>query len=139
MKITYLVGFMLFGLVIGSCKNESQETKKDEHHVTEVQLNSGAKWKANPETISGIHSMQQICASVTTDAASIKATGDELTATFNLIFQQCTMTGEAHEQLHNYLIPLKGHIDEIIGCAADCSDHLAHIAAYLDTFNAYFE
>jgi len=37
----------------------------------------------------------------------------DLEKEYNLIFKNCTMTGAAHDQLHNYLMPLKEIIDQL--------------------------
>lgn len=101
-----------------------------------VQLDNGKKWEANPETTQGIEAMAAIVDGYdanTSDAAVLK---EELDAEFKEIFAKCTMTGEAHDQLHNYLLPLKKKL-EALG-AEPTNDELADLRQYLGTFSSYF-
>ena len=90
----------------------------DKHHgkAEAVQLDKGKRWIANPETTSGIADMQAILAKYegkTADASSRKALRAELENAFQGIFKQCTMKGPAHDQLHNYLLPMKALFEKI--------------------------
>jgi hypothetical protein len=126
-------------LLVASCGESKKEAEHDDHGANPVELNAGAKWKANPETVDGIKNMQAICtanATQITDAAAVSAA---LMDEFNMIFQKCTMTGPAHDQLHNYLLPLKAHVEELGACTSDCTKHLNHISAFLGDFDKYFE
>ena len=66
-----------------------------------------------------------------------KALGGNLEKEFTTILQKCTMNGEAHTQLHNYLLPLKGKIDKL----KDNPDFksLKDIQSYLNDFKNYFQ
>ena len=46
------------------------------------------------------------------------------------------MTGEAHEQLHNYLIPIHQRLS---GFDASDATQLADMKSYLGTYGNYFE
>ena len=48
------------------------------------------------------------------------------------------MKGEAHEQLHQYLVPLKNRLD-VLKTGAKREETLLDIRAYLETFDNYFE
>ena len=37
----------------------------------------------------------------------------QLQEEFTMIFQKCTMKGEAHNQLHNFLIPIKNNLEQM--------------------------
>ncbi len=98
---------------------ESTETKQPEEHHHEtgvVQLNDGKKWEANLETTDGIKKMQEIMTAFT-DKESPKAyisLKENLETEFTTIFEKCTMKGESHNQLHNYLKPMLGLFDGLI-------------------------
>ncbi|MBK6995665.1 MAG: hypothetical protein IPH31_12330 [Lewinellaceae bacterium] len=49
----------------------------------------------------------------TAEVASRKAMRAELETAFQDIFKQCTMKGPAHDQLHNYLLPMKALFEKI--------------------------
>lgn len=101
-----------------------------------VQLDHGRTWSANPETTEGIAAMKALVDgyhAVNGNGAHVK---DSLLVEFKDIFAKCTMTGEAHDQLHNFLIPLKGMLDSL-GTAPD-SAKLAALGNYLGTYGQYF-
>lgn len=55
---------------------------------------------------------------------------------FALIFERCTMTGESHNQLHNYLLPIHQEMSDI---DFSKSEELDELKAYLGTYKNYFE
>ncbi len=148
-----LLVFILSSALIFSCGGGDNHSHDEEghqhnhsdsdhkHENNEVSLpEEGGKWEANPETTKGIKAMQQrvddfLAEDSKKDYALLK---DDLEMEFQTIFQKCTMTGEAHEQLHNYLLPMK-HLfeklesedkalrDEKLG---ELQDHLAEYSNY---------
>lgn len=111
------------------------------HAPGAVQTNNGQRWKANPETTAGIASMQAILAKYegkTGDAAARTALQEELELAFQDIFKKCTMTGEAHEQLHNYLLPMKNMFEKI-GSATESERALEQLKKHLAEYQNYFE
>lgn len=101
-----------------------------------VQLDNGKTWAANTETTEGVQAMKALVEGydpATGDGVVLK---EELKAEFDQIFAKCTMTGDAHEQLHNYLIPLHKMLD---GLGADPSaTELDSLREYLGTYGNYF-
>lgn len=109
--------------------NVAEETPK-------VSLDNGNRWKANPETSTGIANMAATLRSfdaTTGNADTLKA---ELLREFNLIFQRCTMQGEAHNQLHNYLIPMHQALNTFNGSDPHQRENMA---AHLAQYATYFE
>jgi len=123
-----------FGLIlsISSCNSKSAnqevdhiattetikegELKENEHgDSSPLQLNNGAKWEANAETTQGITNMIKLVSEFPATPSDQDYTNlqDKLVSELNLIFQRCTMTGDSHEQLHNYLLPLKNKIEDL--------------------------
>jgi hypothetical protein len=118
------------------------EPSSDEHGSAQtVQLNNGAKWQANPETTQGIAAMQQLVSSFSKTPATedYKQLKEKLETEFKTIFQKCTMTGEAHTQLHNYLLPLKEMIEDLGSNNPDESKKaLNEIQMHLTKYSMYF-
>ena len=107
----------------------------------EVLLNNGAKWDANPETTKGIGVMQGLLGEFTPEPTveDFRALHKKLATSYQSILQQCTMTGEAHNQLHNYLLPLKGQIDKLGSeNLAGCQKIMPELKAYLMKYSHYF-
>ena len=119
---------------------DEQMDNKDEHEETagKVQLDNGKKWKANPETITGINNMSTLVLNGITGKVEVAKLYDSLQVEFKAIFDKCTMTGESHNQLHNYLLPLKGQLDKLKADSTDINT-LEEMQEYLITFKNYFE
>lgn len=145
MKTSPIISFLLVTLLATAC-GTSDATDEDhapgaaemgnEHHAGAVLLNSGQPWAANTETTQGVNAMLALVKSYDTangDGAVLK---EELTAEFKEIFAKCTMTGEAHEQLHNYLIPIHKMLDKL--SAEPSEEEIAELRGYLGTYGKYF-
>jgi len=127
-------------LVIIACSHNANDESQHELNTT-VKLENGKKWKANPETIKHVNAMANIIASnpnaVDKNYSSI---AKQLLIELKLVFDECTMTGEAHEQLHNFLIPLHKNISKLIQNKSEHpAETLAEIETHLSSFGDYFE
>lgn len=60
--------------------------------------------------------------------------GPTLAKEFGLIFECYTMTGEAHEQLHNYLLPIHHQLRDFTATEAQGTALGAHLVAYSNYF-----
>ena len=96
--------------------NNEQIDNKENHEETagKVRLDNGKKWKANPETITGINNMS------------------------TLVQNGITGKVESHNQLHNYLLPVKEQLDKLKAGSSDINT-LEEMQEYLVTFKIYFE
>lgn len=154
MKKSILIsGLTLIVLSFGCSENNKEATQEApesdslEHHSeahesneqsTGVALNNGAKWQANPETTMGIQNMQTLVNEYINKASpENKLLAENLEKEFSTIFQKCTMTGEAHNQLHNYLLPLKEKIEKLKEDAN--MDYVKNIHSYLEEYKNYFQ
>ena len=101
-----------------------------------VQLNNGQPWDANIESTDGVNAMLALVKNydpANGDGAVLKK---ELVAEFSEIFAKCTMTGVAHEQLHNYLAPVHEMLDKL-GTKPSAAE-LSELSAYLGSYGNYF-
>lgn len=156
MKKTFILLFGLCALFFLSCKSPADPQAQSGEQSTsvvptpapenaagtpQVELNKGAKWEANPETTKGIGVMQGLLGEFTPEPTveDYRALHKKLSTSFQSILQQCTMTGEAHNQLHNYLLPLKSQIDKLgTENLAGCQRIMPEIEAYLMKYSHYF-
>ncbi len=99
-----------------------------------VTLDNGQRWKANPETTSGIANMVGILNAYEPASGDPKALKTALEEEFGLIFERCTMEGEAHNQLHNYLLPIHQALRDFEGSDAQRAALGAQLAAYGNYF-----
>ncbi|MNR11654.1 hypothetical protein D3C85_1279640 [compost metagenome] len=70
------------------------------------------------------------------DEESASILKDKLNSEFALILKKCTMKGEAHNQLHNYLIPLKLKIDSLED--SNKAEIKKEIISYLEEYSLFF-
>ncbi|GAB1446914.1 MAG: hypothetical protein KF860_14635 [Cyclobacteriaceae bacterium] len=138
-----LVALLFFFTSCSTEKHKDNQNQGEEVHDTHgapggVQLDNGNKWMANIETTQGIQNMAQMVDVALADPASSAAPLKEnLLLEFTDILNKCTMTGESHEQLHNYLLPLKDQIENLD--ETDKNAALGEIKSYLSTYKNYFE
>ena len=147
MKKINLVLFLLAIISIGSCqKNKEDKTSKEAitvspisekqtETIAKVSLNKGQLWKANPETTAGINALRKIILE-SSQEESTSILKEKLNSEFALIFKKCTMEGEAHNQLHNYLLPLKLKINSLDD--SNKAEIKKEIIAYLDEYPLFF-
>lgn len=119
-------------------KEETENNHQHEEGQNTVQLDSGKKWKANPETITGISNMQVLVQNGIAGKAALASLYEPLQLEFKTIFDRCTMQGESHNQLHNFLMPLKEHLEKFKEGNIN-NESLKEMQEYLLTFKNYFE
>lgn len=155
-KLLFILIAIVFGFFFAckasSDKNEEATSAADQQHTTytaenghtigmNVKLNNGAKWEANVETTRGIDKMRGhlIAFSKNPTVEDYRALHKQLAVEFQHILERCTMTGEAHNQLHNYLMPLKGMIDKIgTENLENCNALLPDLNEYVLKFSHFF-
>ncbi|MDG1314054.1 MAG: hypothetical protein P8P29_00840, partial [Flavobacteriaceae bacterium] len=106
-------------------------------------LNNGELWLANPETTEGIQKMKKRMSlfnnSENLEAYVILKAG--LEEDFTELFEKCTMKGEAHNQLHNYLFPFLDLFDgletsDLVVCKKSFSELNIHLNEYSNYFKS---
>lgn len=151
-KINILSIAILATFLTVSCNNEKNKKQEiaepvqtvEESHESEavLKLNNGDLWIVNAETTEGIKQMTQLTANFT-DTENIEAYRElktKLEAEFGTIISKCTMTGEAHDQLHNYLLPMKPLFKNL--AAEDLATRksgLEKLTKHLSEYSAYFK
>ena len=155
-----ILAISLSAIILVSCNNttnnESNETavKQSAETTTEapafknqegvLQLNGSEKWEANTETTKGIENMiEQVQGfrglNVQDDLASYNLLARGVKNTMDEIFNKCTMKGAAHDELHDFLLPILGMQKKLAGSdikiAKETLDKLeAHLAEYANYF-----
>lgn len=119
-------------------KNEADSNHHHEESQSKVQLDSGKKWKANPETITGINNMLALVQEGISGKKVAATLYEPLQFEFKTIFEKCTMQGESHTQLHNFLLPLKDDLEKLKKGNTN-TESLKEMQEYLLTFKNYFE
>lgn len=99
-----------------------------------LKLDNGSKWIVNSTTIAAIQNMNSNC--VEFDGADHVELGNLLMFQVNDMLENCTMTGQGHNQLHVWLLPL---IDGINQLQSEDSTDITSINHLLAVFNDFFE
>lgn len=156
-KYTILLPVFIFLFV--ACKNntdtasgnsittEEQNSTAHNHkdhtdHLAAMTLNNGQKWDANVETTEAIARMRTLV-----ETSPEQGSADDyhslqikLENEFKTIFEKCTMTGEAHNQLHNYLVPIKEMMEKFDSNSEEelreVKENLKH---HLKEYTSYFQ
>ena len=124
-------------------RSEHKEKSHNSHgsEPSAVSLNDGKQWKANPATTTGIENMQALTSDFKSgqEQAEYAKLHGKLEQEFDAIIQKCTMKGEAHNQLHNYLMPLKSQFSDLKSDdAEERKMALENIREHLHKYGEYF-
>ena len=122
---------------VGISQQEAEET----HQASPVTLNNGEKWTANPETKAGIKNMIALVSAFpeTVGVDEYSSLKMKLETEFSQILEKCTMTGEAHTQLHNYLLPMREMILSLNSQDVETlKEGLNKLKQHLNEFGNYF-
>lgn len=143
-SISILLSCALFAACSGKDKKTASapETAAKDHAVKGVTFNNGGKWSANPETTAGIDRMRSLISGFTTvkDPSTHPKLIADLEREYADIIKNCTMTGEAHNQLHKFLAPITKMMEPLkAGDPKVVNDALIKLDNHLKTYSAYFE
>lgn len=153
MKISWRTLGVALSVLVISCaapqeQNSEQPVQTDENGLRNdldfppVLFDDGARWKANTETTDGIEKMIRIINGFEQgdDIEAYASLSEALNVEFILIFQKCTMKGEAHSQLHNYLLPMRIYFKRLESNDLEkCKTSFAELGAHLALYSEYFE
>lgn len=122
---------------------KTQQTEEIEHaSETVLRLNNGNLWQANSETTTGIDNMIELMNSFTEkETISAYATlKQNLEKEFGTIITKCNMKGEPHNQLHNFLIPMKPLFKGLESSDLNvCKESYNTLNKHLLEYSKYFE
>lgn len=153
MKIIWVI-VTLSVFVIG-CNNNQQVANKNETHAEEekydhdgagkLELNNGAKWKADSGTNNNVKGLQAIVDKFNDNSArstdTYHSTAIGLQAGLEKMITECKMKGPDHHALHLWLEPLVTAIAKLKKTVNDQegSAVLKEIEEHLKLYGQYFE
>lgn len=133
-------------LTLSGCESSTNNTeiaskKENTHHHSEedIQLNNGEKWLVEPSMLLIIRKMENEVNQF--DQQSFSQLGKQLTIDIEELTSNCTMTGQAHDELHKWLLPYIDIVDHLV----QTNDQKEAKAVYqqikqsFHTFNQYFK
>lgn len=139
-----LVAITIVFLTI-SCKNNNEkkpELEQPEKTIGKVKLNNGKLWEANSETTDGINAMLELMNNFSEDEnpnayVNLK---QNLVKEYRTIINKCTMTDEAHEQLHTYIMPMRALFNGLVDSDVKIrKENFEKLNTHLKTYKNYFE
>lgn len=135
------VGLLLFSCNTKSKEEKSTEIKTEEHQHSKgeaIQLNKGKKWKVDDNMMLHIRNMEKDVVNFDKeDDKNYSLFADKLKVNLDLLTSNCTMKGEAHDELHKWLVP---YIELVNAFSKEKSaDQFIEIQHYFKTFNQYFQ
>ncbi len=135
------VGLFLFSCNPKPKEEKSIEIKTEEHQHSEseaIQLNKGEKWKVDDIMILHIRNMEKDVVNFEKkDDKNYLLLADKLKVNLDLLTSNCTMKGEAHDELHKWLVPYIELVDTF--SKEKSANHFTEIQHSFKTFNQYFQ
>ena len=148
--LTFAVG----SLLLYSCGNSTNEKlnnqtevaqHNDHHHDDEseaIELNNGEKWQVNANMITHIRNMENdVVSYAKVEQKDYKVLSEKLQASIDLLTSNCTMTGQAHDELHKWLLPYMDLVEELSEAEdkIEAEKQFQEIQTSITTFNHYFQ
>lgn len=122
--------------------SEQEIVHEDHQHVEmeEIVLNKGEKWLVDENMMAYIRTMEKAISTFDTKKGNYASLAKTLQENVDLLTSNCTMTGQAHDELHKWLLPYIDLVDNLVNAsdedaAARTYDELIHS---FETFNTYF-
>ncbi len=115
MKIATII-ILSISLFFVACSDQPKEEAKENEKVESeaLHLNDGQKWEVNEETHEGMNRIQVLLENgdpLTLEDYHFMA--EKMDDHTDYIIHNCSMTGEAHEQLHHVLHPILDLISDL--------------------------
>lgn len=129
-------------LLLTACNTNSKEESEQSHTESSIQLNNGEKWAVNPEMKPHIESAQETMAEYrATNDTDYQRLAQRLKDQNGALIQSCTMKGESHDELHKWLHPHMGLIEELSSATSDqeAEATIQKLEASFKTYEAYFK
>ncbi|MCB0401771.1 MAG: hypothetical protein KDD41_06790 [Flavobacteriales bacterium] len=116
------------------------ESETEHHHEHEaIALNNGEKWKVDDNMMLFIRNMEK--ATMGFEGTDYAALAVEIDENIRSLTSNCTMEGQAHDELHKWLVPFIG-LSEAFDVAEEEAEQeriYMEIKAAFEEFNTYFE
>ena len=148
---SFKIVLLCLSILTVSCKNNSDGKIETEvssvaqahaHGDEEIQLNQGQKWKVDAEMLSIIRTMENDVASFKgSELAEYNSLSEKLKNNIDLLTSNCTMKGQAHDELHKWLLPYIDSVKELSEAKDEttASAQLLKVKKSFAQFNEYFQ
>ena len=138
--VTAIVLF-LFSCNTKSKEEKTTEIKMEEHQHSDseaIQLNEGKKWKVDDNMMLHIRNMEKDVMNFNSENnKNYPLLANKLKSNIDLLTSNCTMKGEAHDELHKWLVPYIELVDKF--SKEKSKNQFIEIQHSFKTFNQYFQ
>ncbi len=137
--------------MIIACNNQTEKKEVKEvpiaaiiKHIdsNEIVLNNGEKWKVDDKMLVHIRNMENdINSFENTSNTDYKELAKNLQSNLDLLTSNCTMKGQAHDELHKWLLPYIDMVNEFSETKnkQELQEQFKKIQSSFLTFNQYFQ
>ena len=142
-KIAFLatVVLLLFSCNTKSKEEKATEIKTEEHQHSEsetIQLNNGEKWKVDDNMMLHIRNMEKDVVHFDQEkGTNYSLLANKLKTNIDILTSNCTMKGQAHDELHKWLVPYIELVDSF--SKEKSANQFTEIQNSFKTFNQYFQ
>ncbi len=117
------------------------EIKTEEHQHSEsetIQLNNGEKWKVDDNMMLHIRNMEKDVVHFDQEkSTNYSLLAEKLKTNIDILTSNCTMKGQAHDELHKWLVPYIELVDSF--SKEKSANQFTEIQNSFKTFNQYFQ
>lgn len=135
------VALLLFSCNTKSKEEKTTEIKTEEHHHSDsetIQLNNGEKWKVDDNMMLHIRNMEKDVAHFDQEKdTNYSLLANKLKTNIDVLTSNCTMNGQAHDELHKWLVPYIELVDSF--SKEKSANQFIEIQNSFKTFNQYFQ
>ena len=142
-KIAFLatVVLLIFSCNTKSKEEKTTEIKTEEHQHSEsetIQLNNGEKWKVDDNMMIHIRNMEKDVVHFDQEkSTNYSLLANKLKTNIDILTSNCTMKGQAHDELHKWLVPYIELVD--LFSKEKSANQFTEIQNSFLTFNQYFK
>ena len=130
-------------LAASSCSENNQSSSESHGHgPIELTLNDGKKWQADQHTRESILGIREAMTTKPVNSPDeTQALGHDLQRRLRVLVSGCTMTGEAHNQLHVFLEEFMPAADSLASQPDEekARETLAEMHHMLERYDEHFE
>lgn len=149
-KATTLILISVVSFSMSSCSNVETDNNVHESHSSSpansdsskgLHLDKGEKWQVPNDMMSIVKIQQQMVIDYQAEGdTTFLKLGNGLDSLCTSLIQSCTMTGEAHNVLHEWLIPYWTTIDSVnaSGNSQEAAKFIDQLADHFNVFDTYF-
>jgi hypothetical protein len=137
MKYYLLILISLMTLSLGSCSHHAEHGMEQET----ILLNNGQKWKVDDNMMVHIQQMiSDLKRSSNQESRDYEALQKNLIENINLLTGDCTMKGQAHDELHKWLLPFITLVNDLENRKGQEAQEswFVEIQDSMEVFNSYF-